>query len=63
MARHLLCSLSINLTIPVREEAKMKYLVIALLSCPVALAYELRPMEMREALVQALNFVLLHITS
>ena len=39
----------------------MKYLVIALLSCPVALAYELRPMEMREALVQALHFVLLRI--
>ncbi|MGG1943784.1 hypothetical protein AB1286_03125 [Trinickia sp. NRRL B-1857] len=41
----------------------MKYLVIALLSCPVGLAYELRPMEMREALVQALHFVLLHIAS
>jgi hypothetical protein len=41
----------------------MKYLVIALLLCPVALAYELRPTEMQEAFVQALNFVLLHIAS
>ncbi|WP_269845341.1 hypothetical protein [Trinickia dabaoshanensis] len=41
----------------------MKYFLIALLSCPVLLAYELRPVQMHEAFVQALQFVLSHITS
>jgi hypothetical protein len=51
----------INLAISPREEAKMKYLLIAILSSPVALAYELRPEQMQEALMQALHFVLYHI--
>lgn len=40
----------------------MKYLLIAVLSSPIMLAYELRPTQMQEALVQAFHFVLYHIT-
>ncbi|MGN6648859.1 hypothetical protein [Trinickia sp.] len=39
----------------------MKYLLIAILSSPFMLAYELKPLEMQEALTQALRFVLNHI--
>jgi hypothetical protein len=39
----------------------MKYLLIAVLSSPLMLAYKLRPVEMQEALMQALHFVLNHI--
>ncbi|WP_275895767.1 hypothetical protein [Trinickia diaoshuihuensis] len=41
----------------------MKYFLIALLSTPVVLAYDLRPAEMREAFFQALRFVLAYVTS
>lgn len=47
---------------PVREETKVKYLLIMLLSSPVLLAYRLRPTEMQSALLQALHYVLQHIT-
>ncbi|HEX7683500.1 MAG TPA: hypothetical protein VF446_08150 [Trinickia sp.] len=40
----------------------MKYLVIALLSSPVLLAYHLRPEEMQSALYQVLHFVLQQLT-
>ncbi len=36
----------------------MKYLVIALVSSPVLLAYHLKPVQMQGALFQALHFVL-----
>lgn len=39
----------------------MKYLLIAVLSSPLMLAYELRPTQMQEVLQQALHFVLYHI--
>lgn len=39
----------------------MKYLLIAVLSSPLMLAYKLRPTEMQEALMQALHFLLHHI--
>lgn len=40
----------------------MKYLLIAILSSPLMLAYELRPTQMQAFLLQALHFVLYHIT-
>lgn len=43
---------------PIREEAKMKFLVIALLSSPVLLAYELKPEAMQNAVMQALHYLL-----
>jgi hypothetical protein len=35
----------------------MKYLVIAILSSPLLLAYELKPEPMQEAVAQLLHFV------
>lgn len=40
----------------------MKYILIAMLSSPLMLAYELRPTEMQAFLMHALHFVLYHIT-
>lgn len=40
----------------------MKYLIITLLSSPLLLAYRLRPTEMQNALLQALQYVLHHVT-
>ncbi|MGN6084007.1 hypothetical protein [Trinickia sp.] len=39
----------------------MKYLLIAILSSPLMLAYKLRPTEMQDAVMQALHFLLQHI--
>ena len=48
---------------PIREETKMKMLVIALLSSPVLLAYELKPDAMQQAVVQVLHYLLSCVTS
>jgi hypothetical protein len=40
----------------------VKYLLIVVLSGPVLLAYHLKPEEMQEAALQALHFLLLHLT-
>jgi hypothetical protein len=48
---------------PTREEEKMKYILIAILSSPLLLAYELKPIAMQEALGQLLHFLLQRITS
>jgi hypothetical protein len=40
----------------------MKYMVIALVSSPVLLAYNLRPDEVRQALAQLGRYLLLHLT-
>lgn len=40
----------------------MKYTVIALLSSPVLLAYHLRPVEMQDAVLQVLHYVLHYMT-
>jgi hypothetical protein len=41
----------------------MKYLVIAILSSPLLLAYELKPEPMQEAVAQVLHFLLSRIVS
>jgi hypothetical protein len=47
---------------PVREETKMKYVVIALVSSPALLAYNLRPNEVQQALAQIARYLLSHLT-
>ncbi|WP_277991604.1 hypothetical protein [Trinickia acidisoli] len=40
----------------------MKYLLIALLSSPVLVAYELKPVEMQDAFAQVLRYLVQHLT-
>jgi hypothetical protein len=40
----------------------MKYVVIALVSSPVLLAYDLRPDAVQQALAQVARYLLLHLT-
>jgi len=40
----------------------MKYVVIALVSSPALLAYDLRPNEVQQALAQIARYLLMHLT-
>jgi hypothetical protein len=62
LARYGLCYGTTSRNPPVREETKMKYVVIALVSSPVLLAYNLKPDEVRQALAQLGRYLLLHLT-